>query len=85
MKYLKTYEKIEYEFEIGEYVKMYSDYYTTSFLRVNNINYYNDEFYLIDAINNKQLGWVNKKYIRHLTHEEIEEVEMKIRAQKYNL
>lgn len=90
MKYIKIYEKVQYEFEIGEYVR-YSEnigFITQEikdrFLKVEFRNSYN-EFFLLDVFNDKTIGWANERNIRHLTPEEKEELELKIVTKKYNI
>ena len=89
MKYIKIYEYFKYEFEKDEYVKLVGFMKARydpidEFLYIKNRNSYR-EYQLLNPFNDENLGWVNQKYIRHLTPEEKEELKLKLSEQKYNL
>ena len=93
MKYIKTYEKSWLsDPQIGEYylikdwyLKYFIEIFDSPYIKIVDIKYYSNNKYIGITTNNKRLSFNEDMFERKLTPEEINQYEMALNANKYNL
>jgi len=91
MKYLKTYENLN-DPQIGEYylikdsyLKYLTEWFNSPYIKIVDINTYSHNKYVGITTTNKKLSFHEDMFERELTSEEIEQYELELKSNNYNL
>jgi len=93
MKYIKTYEnswiddpQVGKYYSIKEfYLKFFTQFFDSPYTKIVDINPYSNNKYVGVTTNNKKLSFHEDMFERELTSEEIEQYELELKSNNYNL